>query len=229
MGRNLVKKVILATLNTSKRCIRIFPYRQAKPPCAPLTCFAKKRQFTPSSQTRLINAPSEVIYLECCGDSAALCNPTMRILIVDDHPLIRAGLIALMENEPHLEICGSAANGREARKLVQSLQPDVTLLDLMLGDEDGLTLIRELRNLAPKMRIVVLSMLNPQLYAARALAAGACAYVDKSEGLDTLAAVMVQLRATEASEDISAPPESVDDSLSSVGAARLEKFPPPLG
>ncbi len=136
----------------------------------------------------------------------------MRILIVDDHPLIRAGLIALMENEPHLEICGSAANGREARKLVQSLQPDVTLLDLMLGDEDGLTLIRELRNLAPKMRIVVLSMLNPQLYAARALAAGACAYVDKSEGLDTLAAVMVQLRATEASEDISAPPESVDDS-----------------
>jgi DNA-binding NarL/FixJ family response regulator len=136
----------------------------------------------------------------------------MRILIVDDHPLIRAGLVALMENEPNLAICGSASNGREARKLVQSLQPDVTLLDLMLGDEDGLTLIRELRNLAPNMRVVVLSMLNPQHYAARAIAAGAYAYVDKSDGLDTLAAVMVQLSQTEAGEDSPTTPESVDDS-----------------
>jgi len=95
----------------------------------------------------------------------------MRILLVDDHPLIRLGLVAQIEAVPDLKICGEAANSREARELCLRLKPDADVVDLMLGDEDGLTLVRELHALSPKTRLIVLSMLSAEEYGARAHAA----------------------------------------------------------
>ncbi|MCF3651362.1 response regulator transcription factor [Synoicihabitans lomoniglobus] len=112
--------------------------------------------------------------------------PLKRILVIDDHPLIRAGVAAQLEYVENFEVCGEATNAREARKLTAELKPDFAVLDLMLGDEDGLTLVRELKQLAPAMRVVVLSMLNPEEYAPRAIAAGASAYVHKVDGTESI-------------------------------------------
>ncbi len=113
-----------------------------------------------------------------------------RILLIDDHPLIRTGLSAQLADCSDIEVCGEAGNVREARQLAATLRPDAAVLDLMLGDEDGLTLIRELRRLVPAMRIVVLSMLDPEQYAPRAHAAGAQVFVNKADGPEAIIAAL---------------------------------------
>ena len=116
-------------------------------------------------------------------------NPT-RILIIDDHPLVRAGIAAQIAECSDLIVCGEAANANQARSAVAKLNPDVVALDLMLGDDDGLTLIRELRQLAPTLRIVVLSMMAPETYRVRALTAGADDFVPKTDGIETTLAAL---------------------------------------
>lgn len=113
-----------------------------------------------------------------------------RILLVDDHPLVRAGIAALLEACPDLTICGEANDAISAKKAVTHLKPDVAVLDLMLGDQDGLTLIRELRQLRPSLRIVVLTMMEPQTYRSRAFAAGADDFVHKTDGIETTIAAL---------------------------------------
>lgn len=120
-----------------------------------------------------------------------------RILLIDDHPLVRAGMAAQIEGCPDLIVCGEAANASQARAAVAKLKPDVVALDLMLGDDDGLTLIRELRQLAPALRIVVLSMMPPETYRARALAAGADDFVHKTVGIEATIAALRGERAVE--------------------------------
>jgi DNA-binding NarL/FixJ family response regulator len=105
-----------------------------------------------------------------------------RILIIDDHPLIRAGLHSTLSAAGEWAICGEAGTRQEAKHLVTSLKPDIAVLDLMLGDQDGLTLIQELLQLSSSLKIVVLSMLRAEEYAPRALAAGAVAFVNKADG-----------------------------------------------
>jgi DNA-binding NarL/FixJ family response regulator len=115
---------------------------------------------------------------------------SMRILLVDDHPLFRAGVMAAVGVEPGFEICAQADNALAARELASQFKPDTAIVDLMLNDDDGLKLVRELRQDFPDMRIVVLSMLDPAVYEPRAKQAGAAAYVSKQSGPDAVAAAL---------------------------------------
>lgn len=105
-----------------------------------------------------------------------------RVFLVDDHPIYRLGVAGVLAGLAGVEVCGQAGSAVEARVLVERLQPDLVLLDLMLGGGDGLTLIRELRQLHAGARIVVVTMLDRAEFEGRALAAGACGFVTKAGG-----------------------------------------------
>ena len=107
--------------------------------------------------------------------------PPSRIIIVDDHPLVRAGLGAALLSEPGLSICGEAESARAASSLIEDLKPDLVLVDLDLDGASGLDLIRQSRVSRPALPFVVLSMHEEELYAERALRAGARGYIMKSE------------------------------------------------
>jgi DNA-binding NarL/FixJ family response regulator len=109
-----------------------------------------------------------------------------RILIVDDHPLVREGLIGLLAAQSDFVVCGEAAGVAEARELVLSTKPDVVIIDLTLSDGTGLELIKDLRAKCPDIRLLVLSMHDESLYAERALRAGAVGYVNKHEASRTI-------------------------------------------
>jgi DNA-binding NarL/FixJ family response regulator len=111
----------------------------------------------------------------------------MRVLLVDDHPLFRVGVIAALGVEPGFEICAQADNALQARALAERLKPDAAIVDLVLDDDDGLKLVRELRQDFPAMRIVVLSMLDRAIYEPRARQAGASTFVSKQDGPDAVA------------------------------------------
>lgn len=114
-----------------------------------------------------------------------------KILIVDDHPIVRQGLAQLINLQPNLSVCGEAADAASARKAVDDLRPDLILLDLSLRDIPGIDLIKELQARQPKIPILVLSMLDQDLYAERALRAGARGYLMKQEATEK---VLVAIR-----------------------------------
>jgi DNA-binding NarL/FixJ family response regulator len=108
----------------------------------------------------------------------------IRVLIVDDHPLMREGLRELIGAEPDMLVCGDAADAAGALHAVESLRPDVVVLDLTLGSDDGIALVRDLRARVPDLRILVVSMHDEALYAERLIALGARGYVMKQEPAD---------------------------------------------
>lgn len=105
-----------------------------------------------------------------------------KILIVDDHPMMRDGLAALITAQPDLAVCGQAADAREAMQAVESLQPDLMLMDISLPGKSGLEAIKDIQALAPGLAVLVISMHDEALYAERVLRAGARGYVMKQEG-----------------------------------------------
>jgi len=102
-----------------------------------------------------------------------------RVLLVDDHPIVRQGLKRLIGNEPDLEVCGEAAGVREARQAIRELAPDVVVADISLRDGDGIELLTELRAHHPALPVLVLSMHDEVIYAERMLVAGASGYIMK--------------------------------------------------
>jgi len=103
----------------------------------------------------------------------------IRVLLADDHAVLRAGVRLLLEAEPDIVVVGEAADGREAVRLARDRQPDILLLDLTMPGLGGLEALGELRRLAPTCRVLVLTMHNDESYLRRALAAGAAGYVLK--------------------------------------------------
>jgi DNA-binding NarL/FixJ family response regulator len=104
-----------------------------------------------------------------------------RILIVDDHPLVRAGLQKLIGQQSDLTCCGEAGSASEAKTAVALHQPDLVILDLRMKSADGLELIKEFRAIQSDVRILVLSQYDAPMYVERALRAGAFGYVVKEQ------------------------------------------------
>lgn len=103
----------------------------------------------------------------------------LRIVIADDHTLVRAGLTTLMARMQDMEVVGEAGDGREALKLVRDLQPDIALLDIAMPGLNGLEAAERIHNDAPKTKVIILSMHAKEEYVAQALKAGASGYLLK--------------------------------------------------
>jgi DNA-binding NarL/FixJ family response regulator len=110
-------------------------------------------------------------------------SPKARIMLVDDHPVIRKGLALLINQQIHFEVCGEASSLDEARRIASILKPDLMIVDLTLGKSDGLELIRHLRQDEPNIPVLVLSMHDEEIYAPQALRAGARGYVMKQDAV----------------------------------------------
>ncbi len=109
-----------------------------------------------------------------------------RILLVDDHPIMRQGLANVLNQQAHLAVCGEATTPVEALTMADRLRPDLALIDLSLRGGDGIELLKDLRVRQPQMLTLVLSMHDEAIFAERALRAGARGYVMKQEKIDRL-------------------------------------------
>jgi DNA-binding NarL/FixJ family response regulator len=107
-------------------------------------------------------------------------SPT-RVFLVDDHPLVREWLANLIDHQPDMEVCGEAEGAGQALATIGAAEPDVAILDVSLDGRSGIELIKDLRLSHPQVMILVLSMHDEELYAPRALRAGARGYIMKSE------------------------------------------------
>lgn len=113
-----------------------------------------------------------------------------RVFIVDDHALVREGIRTLLQEEADLEICGEAEGIAQARPKISELKPDLVIVDLMLGDGNGLDLIKWIAKRYPETRTIVASMHDERVYGARALRAGASGFVNKQAPSDTMCAAI---------------------------------------
>ncbi len=110
----------------------------------------------------------------------------LRVLIVDDHPIVRHGLRQLISQEPDLEVSGEAERPSEALKAIASLKPHVAIVDLSLREGSGLELIKDIKVRHPKLAVLVLSMHDESIYGERVLRAGARGYITKAEASENL-------------------------------------------
>lgn len=104
-----------------------------------------------------------------------------KVVLVDDHPIVREGLAQVIAQKPDLTVCGEADNAADALGVIEATRPDVVVVDLALKDRSGLELIKDIAIRFPKLAVIVLSMRSESLYAERALRAGAQGYVTKEE------------------------------------------------
>jgi len=116
------------------------------------------------------------------------------VLIVEDYPLVREGLIALLNQNRDYAVCGQAGDAETALRLLEDLRPDIVFLDLRLGDVDGFDLIKQMRVVHPEVRILVISMHGEEMYAERSLAAGAVGYIMKSEPPERILDALGEIR-----------------------------------
>jgi DNA-binding NarL/FixJ family response regulator len=105
-----------------------------------------------------------------------------RVLIVDDHPIFRAGLTGLVNLEAELTVCGEAHDAAQAMQALEKLKPDVVLLDMSLPGKSGLELLKDIRVLAPQTPVLIISMHDETLFAERVIRAGGRGYIMKQEG-----------------------------------------------
>ena len=115
------------------------------------------------------------------------------ILIIDDHPLFREGLKAIIGRNQRFKVIGQAGNGRDGLKMARKLQPDLALVDMSLPDLSGIQLTRELKNASPKTHVMIVTMHSKVDYIVKAFQSGAIGYVVKEsasekllEGIDTV-------------------------------------------
>ena len=109
-----------------------------------------------------------------------------RLLLVDDHAVMRHGLAAIINEEPDLHVCGEAESAPQALELLAATPVDVAVVDISLKGSDGLELIKQVSVLYPHVQSLVLSMYDESVYAERALRAGARGYVRKAEAAETV-------------------------------------------
>jgi DNA-binding NarL/FixJ family response regulator len=109
-----------------------------------------------------------------------------RIMIVDDHPMTRAGLVHLINHQLDMIACGEAESAEQALDILDSSRPDLLLIDITLPGKSGLELIKDVKAMRPELLMLVISMHDESLYADRVLRAGARGYITKHEGGEKL-------------------------------------------
>jgi DNA-binding NarL/FixJ family response regulator len=114
-----------------------------------------------------------------------------RVLLVDDHPIVRQGLALLIDREADLSVCGEAEGAHSAFHAIATLRPDIVLLDISLSGPDGLDVLKEIRAKSANLPVLMLSMHDETIYAERAMRAGANGYIMKQEATEK---VLVAIR-----------------------------------
>jgi DNA-binding NarL/FixJ family response regulator len=114
-----------------------------------------------------------------------------KVLVVDDHPIVRQGLALLINRETDLTVCGEAEDARMAMQSITTAKPDILVVDISLNGPDGLDLLKDIRMRHPELPVLILSMHDESIYAERALRAGAQGYIMKQEATEK---VLVALR-----------------------------------
>ncbi len=117
-------------------------------------------------------------------------SPAKRIVVIDDHPIVRRGIVDTLNAEKGLTVCAEASTVSEAIAAVREHRPHVALVDLALGSESGLELIKDLKAMHKHLSILVVSIHDETLYAERVLKAGALGYINKQEALDHIVAAI---------------------------------------
>lgn len=115
-----------------------------------------------------------------------------RLLLVDDHPIVCQGLSEMINYEADLAVCGVAADRHQALEKIDKLQPDLIVLDISLKASNGIELLKDVKSRHPKLGVLMLSMHDENLYAFRALRAGAAGYIMKQEPADRVLAAIRQ-------------------------------------
>lgn len=116
-----------------------------------------------------------------------------RILVVEDHPLYRDALCQLVNKEPDLEVCGDAGEPRQAIKLMEETRPDMAIVDITLGNTNGIELLKQMRAIDEDLRVLIISMHEESLYAERVLRAGGRGYIMKHEAPDRIRSAIRQI------------------------------------
>ncbi|HYE31771.1 MAG TPA: response regulator transcription factor [Methylomirabilota bacterium] len=116
-----------------------------------------------------------------------------RILLVDDHPIVRQGLAELIDAQKDLGVIGTASNMQTALDLIDKLIPDLVIVDISLSGNNGIELVKNIKVRHPKMLILMLSMHDESLYAVRSLRAGASGYIMKQEATDKVLTAIRQV------------------------------------
>jgi len=120
-----------------------------------------------------------------------------RVLLVDDHPIVRQGLSQLINQESDMTVCGQAEDAGSAFHAITVYRPDIVVLDISLNGPDGLTVLKEIRLSDAALPVLVLSMHDESLYAERALRAGANGYIMKQEATERVLEAIRRIRAGE--------------------------------
>ena len=130
----------------------------------------------------------------------------IRLLIADDHALVRSGLRSMLQREPGIEIVGEARNGREAVKLCRSLRPDLVLMDVRMPDMDGLEATRAIKREHPETGVLMVTMHENRDYMLEATKAGAAGYVLKDAPRNELVSAVRRVADAEPSNSQAAQP-----------------------
>lgn len=147
-----------------------------------------------------------------------------RILVVDDHPVVREGLTRIIDNEPDLTVCGQAAGLSQAMQQFRETKPDLVLVDLSLENGSGLDLIKELVAQDSDVKVLVASMHDETLYAQRALRAGSRGYVNKDQAPETIVAAIRRVLAGH----VYLSEQMTDRMLCQTVGGVAEQFPSPV-
>ena len=115
---------------------------------------------------------------------------TKRILLVDDHPVLRKGLVRLIDSKDEFKVCGEASTAPDAMALIRNSKPDLVIVDIGLPGTSGIELTKTIRAEFPDLPVLILSMHEEALYATRALRAGAMGYIVKQDAIDNIASAL---------------------------------------
>jgi DNA-binding NarL/FixJ family response regulator len=129
------------------------------------------------------------------NDSRSPSKRKKRVVIVDDHPLVRERLAQLINHELDMEVCGEAEDSQSAMEIIRETTPDLAIIDVTLRGVSGIDLIKHLKALSIKVPILVLSMHEESIYAERALRAGASGYVTKHQSAQEIATAVRKILA----------------------------------